>query len=58
MALDYNFIAELYLPKMDITILHHMFDGCLVELKTKNSQSEKQHEGFFSIIIKSKSNEE
>ena len=57
-ALNYNFINELYLSKMDITFFHHLLDGCLVELKTAHNQNEKQHEGIFSIILKSKSDEE
>jgi len=57
-ALNYNFISEVYLSRMDVTFSFHLFDGCIVELTTKHTQSGKLNEGVFSMIIKSKNNEE
>ena len=58
MALNYNLITEVYLPKMDIIFFYHLFDGCIIELNTKNLQSEEQNDRIFSILFNSKNTEE
>ena len=49
-ALQYNFIAEIYLVRASI----HPFNDCTIKLSTHQNQSVNQDEGIFSMVFSSK----